>query len=241
MNPYELISFATAGALAKTAAGAWLDEIETAQIAGRPHHVALSGGRIAQQFFSSFVEQAAQRKISLARVHFFWADERLVPPTDDESNYRIARELLFEPLQISAGQIHRIRGEDLPEASARAAEEDLRRIVRENENGQPVLDLVFLGLGEDGHVASLFPGESPALLESKRVYRAIANSNKPPPRRVTLGYSSIAAAEQVWMLASGLDKTAALYESLSPDGKTPFARVLQTRSYTKIFTDIPLK
>ena len=100
------------------------------------------------------------------------------------------------------------------------------------------MDLVFLGLGEDGHVASLFPGEPEGLAASTAIYRAAANSPKPPPNRVTLGYSTIAAARKVWMFASGSGKEAPLRASLSPDGTTPFARVLKARQDTRIFTDV---
>jgi 6-phosphogluconolactonase len=103
-----------------------------------------------------------------------------------------------------------------------------------------VLDLVLLGLGEDGHVASLFPAEPESWIKDLAVYRAIKDSPKPPPNRVTLGYGAIAAARQIWMLASGAGKEAALRASLAADGKTPFGRVLRLRPDTKIFTDILL-
>ena len=101
-----------------------------------------------------------------------------------------------------------------------------------------MLDLIFLGMGEDGHVASLFPGESESARTNPAVYRAIRNSPKPPPTRVTLGYPAIAAAREVWVLASGGGKEAALRESLKPDGQTPLSRVLQTHPKPKVFTDI---
>ena len=94
MKNFELISFATADELARTVAGKWLDEIEAANRAGKSHCVALSGGRIAQKFFASVAEQAKARKIGdggtpflPSNVHFFWADERCVPPDDAESNF----------------------------------------------------------------------------------------------------------------------------------------------------------
>ncbi len=102
---------------------------------------------------------------------------------------------------------------------------------------QPVLDLVFLGMGEEGHVASLFPGEPDEVAESPAVYRAVTVP-KPPPRRVTLGYPAICAARQVWVLASGPGKAQALRQSLAPAGNTPLARVLKDRAHTCIFTDI---
>ena len=240
MQNFELISFASADKLAQDVASAWLDEIAATNHAARPHCVALSGGRIAQKFFAATVEQAKVRKISFGRVHFFWADERCVPPDDPESNFKLANELLFAPLKIPASQIHRIRGEDSPKVAVKLAEEELRRVVSADKTGQPALDLIFLGMGEDGHVASLFPGASPEILNCASPFLAIENSPKPPPRRISLSYAAIAAAKQVWVLVSGAGKEAALRESLRPGGQTPLARVIQSRSRTKIFSDIRL-
>jgi len=105
-------------------------------------------------------------------------------------------------------------------------------------NGQPVLDLVILGMGEDGHVASLFPGETEEVIKSEAVYRAVT-AVKPPPRRITLGYAAIVAAREVWVIAAGAGKEGALKESFSPRGKTPLARVLGQRAQTRVLTDIP--
>jgi 6-phosphogluconolactonase len=278
----ELISFTSADELARAAASAWLDEIEVANRTGKRHCVALSGGRIAQKFFASVVEQAKARKIgdgdtpSLpANVHFFWADERCVPPDDAESNFKLANELLFLPLKISENQIHRIHGELPPDKAAELATAEIRRVTlsspsppqKEERAGvrrpivsnsnpltpplsplgrgegvdfQPILDLIFLGMGKDGHVASLFPGESEMAAASKAVYRAVKNSPKPPQNRVTLGYAAIAAARQVWVLVSGTGKKTALHESLFCNNRTPLARVAQFRTHTKIFSDFLL-
>jgi 6-phosphogluconolactonase len=244
---FELISFATADELARAVAGAWLDEIAAANRAGKTHCVALSGGRIARKFFAAVVEQAKAQKIEdgdtpalPGNVHFFWTDERCVPPDDPESNFHLAQELLFGPLKIGDAQIHRIRGEDSPEAAAKAASTEISQIVPLNEACLPILDLIFLGMGEDGHVASLFPGEPDVLISDKSIYRAENNSPKPPPNRVTLGYAMITAARQVWVLASGAGKETALRESLFSKGRTPLARVTQFRTHTKIFSDFPL-
>jgi 6-phosphogluconolactonase len=236
----ELISFASADELAQAVASAWLDEIEAANRAGKPHCVALSGGRIAQKFFAATVEQAKTCAVSFGRVHFFWADERCVPPDDAESNFAIARKFLFAPLKIADEQIHRIRGEDSPEAAAKAASAEISKIVPLNENGQPVLDLIFLGMGGDGHVASLFPGEPDVLISDRAIYRAVKDSPKPPPNRVTLGYAAIAAAKRVWVLVSGTGKESALRESLISKGRTPLARVTQFKTHTIIFSDFSL-
>lgn len=198
---------------------------------------ALSGGRIAKDFLSAVARMAKEHEQSLAHVHFFWGDERCVPPTDAESNYRIAEELLFTPLGLAHANIHRIRGEDESQRAASEAEDTLRRFTTANAGGVPVLDLVLLGMGEDGHIASLFPGEAADTMSSTAVYRAVTAS-KPPPRRITLGYGAIAAAREVWVLASGAGKEEALRESLSPGGTPPLARLLRERKQTRIFTDL---
>jgi 6-phosphogluconolactonase len=238
MLKFELIRFPNPDELAAAAAKLWLDEIEIANRMKAPHDVALSGGRITNKFLESFVEQSKSRKVSLDALNFFWVDERCVPPTNADSNFKIANDILFAPLKISEKQIHRLRGEDDPKSAAKQAESEIRGIVGSNAQGQPVLDLIFLGLGEDGHVASLAPDEPESMMADKAVYRSIDNFAKPPPHRLTLGYQPIAAARQVWMLASGKGKEAAFRESLSPNGKNSFARVLQLRSQTKILTDI---
>jgi 6-phosphogluconolactonase len=241
MKQYDIHFFSNADELARAAAAAWLSEIEESNCAGKLYLVALSGGRIAHNLFAATLELAKAKQTSFDRVHFFWADERCVPPDDPESNFNIANDLFFAPLKISPGRIHRVLGEREPEAAAQLAEAELRRIAPQNENRFPVLDLIFLGLGPDGHTASLFPGEPESLINDPAVYRAIRNSPKPPPNRVTLGYSAICAAQKVWMLASGDGKETALRESLSPNGRTPFARILQTKGDVKIFSDIPLR
>ncbi len=304
MNRFDLISFASADALAGAVSSAWLDEIVAANRSGRPHFVALSGGRITLKFFAAVIEQSKARDISLSNVHFFWADERCVPPDDKESSYAAAAEYFFRPLGIAPDKIHRILGELPPERAAQLATEEILSVVpfsppstrldeekmhgaqkaassfpeptpspsqegnnvrasdvllpsseglgvgsssgketgsasrQESVNVQPVLDIVFLGMGEDGHVASLFPDEPEAARLNPAIYRAISNSPKPPPNRVTLGYDAIAAAKNVWVLASGAGKEAVLRESLSPEGKTPLARVLKMCAAAKVFTDI---
>jgi len=233
MSKFELISFPGESELADAAAAAWVREIENPV----PHLVALSGGRIVRQFFTAVRNLVKAQGVGMKTVQFFWSDERCVAPTDPESNFAAARELLLAPLGVPEAQIHRLRGEDPPELAAAEAEKDLRRLAPISADGQPVFDLVFLGLGEDGHVASLFPGEPPADSASPAVYRPVTAA-KPPPRRITLGYPAIATARQVWVLASGAGKEGALRNSLAANGATPLARVLKLRSQTKIFTDI---
>lgn len=243
MKKFELISFAGPDELAGAAASAWLHEIESANRAGKSHFVALSGGRITQKFFLSTAEKALARGISFRHVHFFWADERCVPPTDPESNYKIADELLFAPLKIDSGQIHRLRGELAPEVAVAEANSEISRIVP-NANGLPVLDVIFLGMGEDGHVASLFQNARSSIGQSAKCnvpFIFVPDSPKPPPHRISLDYSTITAAIQVWVLASGKGKEVALDKSLNAEGQTPLGRVINGRQRTKIFVDIQVR
>lgn len=238
MKNVQLIAFPHADALAHLVATAWLKEIARANQANQPCFVALSGGRITLKLFAAVIELCRAQNLSLAGEHFFWADERCVPPDDPESSFGVANESFFRPLGIAADKIHRIYGELPPERAVELANAEIKRVVPLNATGQPVLDWIFLGLGEDGHVASLFPEEPEAARANPAVYRVITNSPKPPPNRVTLGYAAVAAAKNVWVLASGAGKETALRDSLSPAGTTPLGRVLQLRAQTKIFTDI---
>ena len=228
--PVQVHSYPDDSALAGDAVGRWLGQLEAlAKLpqANDAYCVALSGGRIARTFFSEIVRQASNQAGLFNGVHFFWADERCVPPTDPESNYAIARELMFEPLKIPAGRIHRLRGEENEALALRDALENINMWARADAGkGQPIFDMIFLGMGEDAHVASLFPGEPEQVIADPAVYRAVT-AVKPPPRRITLGYNVIVQAKEVWVLVSGAGKRGALKESLSPVGKTPLARVLK--------------
>lgn len=229
---YEVRCFADDRALTVAAAADWL-----ALLPQFPNPtVALSGGRIAQPFFAAVARLAREMGNPLANVHFFWADERCVPPDDPESNFRLAHENLFEPLNLQ--RVHRLKGELPPAQAVAEANDDIRRTVPASAGGMPSLDLVFLGLGENGHVASLMPNAPPQVEQCQEPYAHVPNSPKPPPNRITLTYPMLAGARHVWMLAAGAGKAGALRESLRPGGTTPFARVLQSRSHTRVYTDL---
>ena len=240
MQNVELLSFPGPDALAVAAAAAWVDEIESANRAGKSYSVALSGGRITQKFFISTAEKALARKVSFGHVHFFWADERCVPPDDPESNFKLADDLLFKPLKIAEGQIHRLRGELPPEEAVAKANSEIAGVAQ-NENGQAILDLIHLGMGEDGHIASLFQNarfDSEKDANCNEPFFFVPNSPKPPPRRISLSYKAIIAARSVWVLASGAGKEDALRKSLAAEGQQPLGQVIKNRKKTKIFTDI---
>jgi 6-phosphogluconolactonase len=234
----ELLEFANAEALAKEAGSRFVGSIPDRE----PMLVALSGGRISKAFYEAIVANVQKAGRSIDHVHFFFADERCVEPTDPESNFFTARQALFDPLRVRAEQIHRIHGETEGDYAAQEAEAELCRIAPLNQDGQPILDLVILGMGEDGHTASLFPGESEGLVADSRVYRAVM-AVKPPPRRITIGYAPLAAANEVWTLASGQGKEMALRqvfrEISEKSARLPLARALAGRRKSLIFSDIP--
>jgi len=230
LNPEH---FSSPDALALAAADAWLDEIEAAARTGRPYCVALSGGRIAENFFTATVARATARKTSFAQVHFFWADERCVPPTDPASNYKLAYDCLLAPLKIVTDRIHRLRGEDIPQVAAKHADNELQSVALKHDN-QPVLDLIVLGMGEDGHVASLFPNAIDENVDISASFFVVSNSPKPPPVRISLSYRAIFAAKQVWVLVSGAGKAAVLRDAMSGKQTIPLGRIIATRG-VKIF------
>ena len=237
MDKFNLLNFPNPDELANAVAQKWLAQLSARTSSAPNYCVAFSGGRIAKTFSAAVTKIATEKRISFPSVHFFWADECCVPPTAPESNFAIAQQLIFSPLGIPQNQIHRIHGEDEPSRAAANASDELTRLAPKSADNQPIFDMIFLGLGENGHIASLFPEESEAERQNKAVYRPVV-ATKPPPRRITLGYFAIAAAREVWMLASGSGKEDALRESLKPDGQTPFARVLKMRTQTLIFSDI---
>jgi 6-phosphogluconolactonase len=240
MGAFELLRFPDAEQLAKVAASEWLNELQAIGARDKPFCIALSAGRIARVFLSAASALFRNQNLLRPSVHFFWGDERCVPPNDPESNFRLANEAFLSPLEVPAAQVHRIRGEDSPQKAVEQAETELRHWASTSNNGVPVLDLVFLGMGEDGHVASLFPGEPEQTVNNPDLFRS-AIASKPPPNRITLGYPALAAARQIWVLASGAGKETALHASLSPDGHTPLARLLKLRSHSRVFTDLSLE
>ena len=235
MKDLDVTHFASSVELAETAAKDWLGLIPSFPAA---HLVAIPGGRIASDFFDAVTAHAVASGVSFEHVYFFWSDERCVPPEHRDSNFRVAKAELLGPLGIYRNRIHRIKGELAPDEAVADANAALGLLAPTNSAGQPVLDLVLLGMGEDGHVASLFPNAPASVVECETPYVAVRNAGKPPPLRISLSYAAIAAAAEVWVLVSGPGKEDVFRESLRPGAKTPLARILQSRKSTRIFTDL---
>lgn len=199
--------------------------------------VAFSGGRIARNFFLAAAQLLKTQKNLLSDVHFFWADERCVPLDDPESNYLLCWENFLKPLEIPQERIHAIRGDQEPAIAAFGAAESLCQFASRNHLDVPVLNYAFLGMGENGHIASLFPEAPPAVETSAAIYYPVTTT-KPPFNRITLTYKVLKYAEKAWVLASGTGKEEALRASLASSGGTPLAKLIHVRARTQIFTDI---
>ena len=194
--------------------------------------LAVSGGRVAGPFFQATVSESQRRGVDWSGTHLFWADERCVAADHPDSNFRVVREHLIEPLGIREEHVHRVRGELDPVRAAREAEQDLTRVA-----GREPLDLVVLGMGEDGHVASLFPGGEVRPDDEGRLYIPVVGP-KPPPNRITLTYRAISEARAVWVLVSGEGKREAVEASVRGDWNLPLGRLASRRSQTQIFAAV---
>ena len=175
----DVMRFASSVELAQAVASEWLSLLPVS--ATSAHLVALSGGRIASSCFDAFTERAVGSDMSFGHVHFFWSDERCVPPEHRDSNFFAAQRELLGPLGVAQDRIHRIRGEWKPDLAATEANGEIALIAPTNSAGLPVLDVVFLGMGEDGHVASLFPNAPASVVECELAYVVARSSSKPPP------------------------------------------------------------
>ncbi len=231
----KIDSFRTDAELAEHAARGWLAWAVKHATAGRRPTVALAGGRITGAFYDALSASAsAAEKEAARRVEYFWGDERCVPADSADSNFKLAKDRFFDPLGIPAERQHRIAGELPPEQAARQVAAELRQLATISPAGRPVLELVLLGMGEDGHVASLFPGAPAAVVESKEVYLPVIGP-KPPPQRISLSYPQLAVAASVWVLVAGAGKLGPLREALGGSSSHGLGRVLAQRNQTRIF------
>jgi 6-phosphogluconolactonase len=173
--------------------------------------VALAGGTTQAALYRLLASSAYRDRVGWEAISFFFGDERAVPPDHPESNFRMANDALFRPLRLHNRQFHRMQGEmhDLAKA-AELYEEDLRKAF----NGElPRFDLILLGMGPDGHTASLFPG-SQTLLECRRWVIPVLGAPKPPPSRLTLTLPVFNAGRKIVFTVAGQNKAAALQEVL---------------------------
>jgi 6-phosphogluconolactonase len=212
--------FADEQALAQSVAE-WL--CARAQAAGGAFAICLSGGSTPRRLYQRLAEPTVAARFPWGRVHWFWGDERYVPHGHPDSNYRMAREAFLAHVPVPAGNIHPIPTESpSPEHAAAAYEATLRGSygAERLDPGRPLFDVTLLGIGEDGHTASLFPGD-PALEEDRRWAVAVAGA----PPRVTLTYPVLESSRDLAFLATGTAKRGILARVQAGEPKLPASRV----------------
>jgi 6-phosphogluconolactonase len=203
-QPHVIVA-ADAAAAAQAAARLWVDTVKNALAARGVFHVALAGGSTPREVHRAVTGQA-DLDFAWHRTHVYWGDERAVPPHDPRSNYKMAEETLLDGVPLMASQVHRMPAdaEDL-DAAARAYSATLVAALAPQPHAAPILDLIWLGLGTDGHTASLFPG-SPALHVRDRWVQAVTDAPTDPPRRLTLTLPVLCAARRVAVIVTGREK-----------------------------------
>lgn len=210
MSPaVNLHVFRDAAALSEAAALLFVREAETAVSHHNRFLVALSGGTTPAAMFRLLAVPPLAQQVDWSRVHLFWGDERLVPPADPGSNYGQAHELLLRHVPIPPENIHRAKGELSPAAAVADYEAQLAALA---ENGRffPRFDLAIMGLGSDGHTASLFPGPVRAAEQTKPVMAVTAVYEDRPAHRLTLTPLLFNDAHHVLFLVAGQSKAAAV-------------------------------
>jgi 6-phosphogluconolactonase len=219
-----------ADVLAEAVAARLLNRLADAQAHRGEASIVLTGGRIAAKVYQNILGSPIRTVVDWSKVDFWWGDERFLPSGDPERNETQAREAFLDHLPVDPARIHPMAASDEVATPEEAAE----RYTAELGPEVPAFDLLLLGIGEDGHVASLFPG-NPALDVDGVAAVGVRNSPKPPPERVSLTMSAINSATAAWIIASGEGKAEAVDEALSK-GDLPAGRV-QAVGHTRWLID----
>ena len=219
MSKPQIIICRDVDELNRDAAAQFIASANAAIVRSGRFTVALSGGSTPKALYALLASPAYRDRIDWSRAHLFWGDERCVPPDHPESNFRMVREALLSKIQIPGENIHRMAGEKEPNEAAADYESELRNFFALGPGHLPRFDLILLGLGEDGHTASLFPGTT-ALSEQERLVAA-PYVEKFKTHRLTLTLSVINAAAQVTFLVTGESKSTIVKKIL---GSEPYSR-----------------
>jgi 6-phosphogluconolactonase len=218
----DVRTFQTAEVLAHAAAE-WLCALAQASVGA--FAICLSGGSTPRPIYERLATPAFAARFPWRRVHWFWGDERCVPHDHPDSNYRMVQEALLCRVPVPATNIHAIPTQPLtPEQAALAYEGTLKQFYRSDALNpkQPLFDVTLLGIGDDGHTASLFPGQ-PALQERRRWAVAVVGARSEP--RVTLTYPALDSSAHVAFLATGAGKREAVARAMAGNKQTPAALV----------------
>ena len=224
-NEPQIVAAATLPELVEAAAHHIRAAAAEAIAARGRFRIALAGGSTPRALYPVLATG-----VDWSRATIFFGDERAVPPDSDQSNYRMARETLLDPAHVPAANVVRWRGED-PDLHAVAA--DYERALTEGAT-PPWLDLALLGLGPDGHTASLFPGT--AVLKEESRLAAAVDSEEKGTRRLTLTYPALCGARDVCFLVTGHDKADAL-AAVVGGANLPAARIMRRPGPVTVFCD----
>jgi len=199
----------------------------------------LSGGHTPRQFFEALADEPYRSTLPWSKIWIFWGDERPVPPTHAESNFRMAQDALLQHVPIPINQIFRMQGE-LPPAEAARDYENQLRFVFGSSIAWPVFDLILLGMGPDGHTASLFPGTQ-ALAERQRwvVDNAVPALNT---TRLTLTLPVLNHAQRVWFLVTGIEKADVFLKvQAAADARYPASLIKPVSGHLHWYVDASLR
>jgi 6-phosphogluconolactonase len=214
----------------------WLVERIAAQ-RGRPFAIALSGGSTPRRLYELLAGQPYRATLPWERVHWFWGDERFVPYDSPESNYRMVREAMLAHVPVPAANVHPIPTEGLtPDAAALSYEQQLKDFYGASTllPDRPLFDVTFLGLGPEGHIASLFPGT--AILQERSRWVGCVIGAKPEPR-ITLTYPALESSREVAFLITGAGKRAVLEELLRRNPELPASHLHPVDGTVRLFVD----
>ena len=232
-GPRLVVVHPDAGVLAEAVASRLLTRILDIQSVRTPVHVVLTGGTVGIRSLAAVAAHPVRGAVDWTGVHLWWGDERFLPTGDPERNETQAREALLDHLPTLPPQnVHVMpapgEGVGSPEESAALYADELARFTPDGGT-HLAFDVLLLGMGPDGHVASLFPG-NPGL-KAGGATTAVHDSPKPPPDRVSLTFPAIQAAQEVWVVAAGAEKAPAVASALAGDpvDTTPAAGALGTR------------
>jgi 6-phosphogluconolactonase len=222
MSTPEVLVHHDASLLAKAAAARLVTRLVDAQAAAGSASLVLTGGGIGTALLAELAAAPARDAVDWRRLSIWWGDERFVPSGDPDRNEAQAQRALLHLLDMDPAMVHRMPGPDGPdgndpEAAAARYAGWLAEAARPEDHGPvPAFDVLLLGIGPEGHVASLFPG-MPALYDDRTVV-AVRGAPKPPPTRLTLTLPAIRCAREVWVIASGREKAGAVRLALSDVG-----------------------
>jgi 6-phosphogluconolactonase len=220
MSQAQVNRFNDAASVAEYAAQALIDKLQTLLEAKDEVHLVLTGGTVGIATLAALRDNTARGLVDFKRVHFWWGDERFVASTDSDRNALQARIALLNYLDLDEAKVH-----EFPAADQGLALSDAAQFFDAQVSAiRPHFDLVLLGMGPDGHIASLFPGKPN--VETKSLVIAEPDSPKPPQQRLSFSYSALNSADEIWFVVAGADKQDAVAVAMGDEPETlPVGRV----------------